>query len=66
MNCSADNCKWMSMEACFDCLVDAKPCSDRVGPLVLLGLGDGSMKQKLAPSLPVQVCCYQKILSIFN
>ncbi|KAF2557843.1 hypothetical protein F2Q68_00014187 [Brassica cretica] len=49
-----DNCKWMSIEACFDCLVDAKPCSDRVGPLVLLGLGDGSMKQKLAPSLPVQ------------
>ncbi|KAG2269384.1 hypothetical protein Bca52824_063939 [Brassica carinata] len=49
-----DNCKWMSMEACFDCLVDEKPGSDRVGPLVLLGLGDGSMKQKLSPSLPVQ------------
>ncbi|KAH0878566.1 hypothetical protein HID58_065960, partial [Brassica napus] len=49
-----DNCKWMSMEACVDCLVDAKQGSDRVGPLVLLGLGDGSMKQKLSPSLPVQ------------
>ncbi|CAH8307951.1 unnamed protein product [Eruca vesicaria subsp. sativa] len=49
-----DNCKWMSMEACFDCLVDAKPGSDRVGPLVLLGLGDGLMKQKLSPSLSVQ------------
>lgn len=44
------------MEACFDCLVDAKPGCDRVGPLVLLGLGDGYMKQKLSPSLPVQVC----------
>lgn len=49
-----DNCKWMSMEACFDRLVGAKPGSDRVGSLVLLGLGNGSMKQKLSPSLPVQ------------
>ncbi|KAL1188211.1 hypothetical protein V5N11_025429 [Cardamine amara subsp. amara] len=52
-----ENLKWMSMEACFDCLIDVKPGSDRVGPLVLLGLGDGSrqfMKQKLSPSLPIQ------------
>ncbi|ESQ34218.1 hypothetical protein EUTSA_v10007371mg [Eutrema salsugineum] len=49
-----DNHKWMSMKACFECLKDVKPGSDRVGPLVLLGLGDDSMKQKLSPSLPVQ------------
>ncbi|CAN8313290.1 unnamed protein product [Cochlearia groenlandica] len=49
-----DNHKWMSMEACFDCLTDLKPGCDRVGPLVLLGLGDGSMKQRLSTSLPVQ------------
>ncbi|EOA39280.1 hypothetical protein CARUB_v10012289mg [Capsella rubella] len=52
-----DSYKWMSMEACFDCLIDVKPGSDRVGPLVLLGLGDDSrqsMKHKLSSSLPIQ------------
>ncbi|CAA7036390.1 unnamed protein product [Microthlaspi erraticum] len=51
---SQDNHKWMNMEACFDSLIDVKPGSDRVGPLVLIGLGDGSMKQRLSPSQPVQ------------
>ncbi|CAA0241548.1 unnamed protein product [Arabidopsis thaliana] len=52
-----DNCKWMSMESCFDSLIDVKLGSDRVGPLVLLGLGDGSrqsMKHKLSSSLAIQ------------
>ncbi|KFK44539.1 hypothetical protein AALP_AA1G269900 [Arabis alpina] len=51
---SQDNYKWMSMEACLDCLVDVKQGSDRIGPLVLLGLGDCTMKQKFSASLPVQ------------
>lgn len=48
------------MEGCFDSLIDVKPGCDRVGPLVLLGLGDGScqsLKQKLSSSLPIQVSC---------
>ncbi|VVA92475.1 unnamed protein product [Arabis nemorensis] len=54
---SQDNHKWMSMEACFDCLIDVKPGSDRIGPLVLLGLGDGTLQatqQKFSTSLPIQ------------
>uniref|UniRef100_A0A1J3CNB3 Beta-lactamase-like protein 2 n=1 Tax=Noccaea caerulescens TaxID=107243 RepID=A0A1J3CNB3_NOCCA len=49
-----DNHKWMNMGACVDSLIDVKPGSDRVGLLVLLGLGDSSMKQRLSPSQPVQ------------
>lgn len=54
---NADNHKWMNMEACVDSLIHVKPGSDRVGLLVLLGLGDSSMKQRLSPSQPVQVSC---------
>lgn len=57
------------MEACLDSLIDVKPGSDRVGPLVLLGLGDGSrqsMKQKLSPSLPIQVSCCQTIYTCLS
>ncbi|XP_010551253.1 PREDICTED: uncharacterized protein LOC104821921 isoform X2 [Tarenaya hassleriana] len=52
-----EHCKWMSMEACLEYLVDVKPGSDRVGPLVFLGLEDDSvlsMKLKKSPSLPLQ------------
>ncbi|KAL3501751.1 hypothetical protein ACH5RR_036200 [Cinchona calisaya] len=31
-------CKWMRMENCLDMLLEVKPGSDRVGPLVVLGL----------------------------
>ncbi|KAG7592991.1 Metallo-beta-lactamase [Arabidopsis thaliana x Arabidopsis arenosa] len=52
-----DSYKWMSMEACLDSLIDVKRGSDRVGPLVLLGLGDDSrqsLKHKLSSSLSIQ------------
>jgi len=52
------------MESCFDSLIDVKLGSDRVGPLVLLGLGDGSrqsMKHKLSSSLAIQVSCCHTI-----
>ncbi|XP_052312278.1 uncharacterized protein LOC7466886 isoform X3 [Populus trichocarpa] len=31
-------CKWMSIQSCLSLLVDVKKSSDRVGPLVVLGL----------------------------
>ncbi|CAN4121825.1 unnamed protein product [Withania somnifera] len=31
-------CKWMSTERCTSMLVEVKPCSDRVGSLVVVGL----------------------------
>ncbi|KAG6759611.1 hypothetical protein POTOM_036095 [Populus tomentosa] len=36
-------CKWMSIQSCLSWLVDVKPSSDRVGPLVVLGLINDSV-----------------------
>ncbi|KAJ4823584.1 hypothetical protein Tsubulata_040345 [Turnera subulata] len=34
----SEQSKWMSTQSCLTMLVDVKPCSDRVGPLVVTGL----------------------------
>ncbi|KAF9674067.1 hypothetical protein SADUNF_Sadunf10G0089300 [Salix dunnii] len=36
-------CKWMSIQSCLSWLQDVKPGSDRVGPLVVLGLINDSV-----------------------
>ncbi|GFZ16062.1 metallo-hydrolase/oxidoreductase superfamily protein [Actinidia rufa] len=37
-------CKWMSFQSCLNCLLEVKPCSDRVGSLVVIGLIDDSIR----------------------
>ncbi|PSR91143.1 Endoribonuclease [Actinidia chinensis var. chinensis] len=37
-------CKWMSFQSCLNCLLEVKPCSDRVGSLVVIGLVDDSIR----------------------
>ncbi|XP_057961219.1 uncharacterized protein LOC131153146 isoform X2 [Malania oleifera] len=49
--------KWMSIQSCLNLLLGVKPGSDRVGPLVVLGLlneSEQSMKLKIPPSLHCQ------------
>ncbi|TYI36940.1 hypothetical protein ES332_A03G176900v1 [Gossypium tomentosum] len=43
--------KWMSTESCLTWLLEVKPCSDRVGPLVVLALINDSL-QSAAWTLP--------------
>ncbi|XP_059316935.1 uncharacterized protein LOC132067657 [Lycium ferocissimum] len=50
-------CKWMSIERCTSMLVEVKPCSDRVGSLVVVGLLNDSKKSgtwKIPPTLQFQ------------
>ncbi|MBA0766053.1 hypothetical protein Gotri_015134 [Gossypium trilobum] len=44
-------CKWMSTESCLTWLLEVKPCSDRVGPLVVVALINDSL-QSAARTLP--------------
>ncbi|KAL7001113.1 hypothetical protein U1Q18_002266 [Sarracenia purpurea var. burkii] len=50
-------CKWISLEGCLSWLLDVKPSSDRVGPLVVIGLINDSIqssKFKIPPTLNFQ------------
>ncbi|XWS68836.1 hypothetical protein CRYUN_Cryun04dG0127400 [Craigia yunnanensis] len=50
-------CKWMSTESCLNWLLEVKPCNDRVGPLVVVGLINDSLQsaaRKLPPTLRYQ------------
>ncbi|KAL7171163.1 hypothetical protein ACSBR2_035916 [Camellia fascicularis] len=50
-------CKWMSLQSCLNCLLEVKPSSDRVGPLVVIGLVNDSLqsaKWKIPPTLNFQ------------
>ncbi|KAJ6901127.1 hypothetical protein NC652_027041 [Populus alba x Populus x berolinensis] len=49
-------CKWMSIQSCLSWLVDVKPSSDRVGPLVVLGLINDSVhsSEKVSTALDYQ------------
>ena len=50
----------MSTERCLNGLLEVKPCNDRVGPLVVVGLINDSLQsaaRKLPPTLCYQVCC---------
>ncbi|THG12998.1 hypothetical protein TEA_006979 [Camellia sinensis var. sinensis] len=50
-------CKWMSLQSCLSCLLEVKPSSDRVGPLVVIGLVNDSLqpaKWKIPPTLNFQ------------
>ncbi|KAL7090974.1 hypothetical protein ACP275_12G076500 [Erythranthe tilingii] len=39
-----DWCKWMSTKECAELLVEVKPCNDRIGPLVVVGLMNDSVQ----------------------
>ncbi|XP_041011181.1 uncharacterized protein LOC121254983 isoform X1 [Juglans microcarpa x Juglans regia] len=50
-------CKWMSVEICLSWLLEVKPSSNRVGPLVVVGLINDAMQpadQIVAPILRYQ------------
>ncbi|XP_007044268.2 PREDICTED: uncharacterized protein LOC18609192 isoform X1 [Theobroma cacao] len=50
-------CKWMSTESCLSLLLEVKPCNDRLGPLVVVGLINDSLRsvaRKLPPALRYQ------------
>ncbi|KAI7739987.1 hypothetical protein M8C21_004402, partial [Ambrosia artemisiifolia] len=49
-----DHCQWSSKEACFSLLLQVKPGSDRVGPLVVNGPLKDSDSLKLPPTLRCQ------------
>ena len=55
----AERCKWMSAQSCLSWLLEVKPSSDRVGALILVGLGNDSIQpadQKVPSILRHQVC----------
>ncbi|KAK9277248.1 hypothetical protein L1049_006787 [Liquidambar formosana] len=52
-----EQCKWMSIQSCLNWLLEVKPSSDRVGPLVVAGLlndSKPSAKWKVPPTLRCQ------------
>ncbi|XP_050372785.1 uncharacterized protein LOC126790548 [Argentina anserina] len=52
-----ETCKWMSVESCLSWLQEAKPRSERVGPLIVAGLIDEfaqTRELKIPSSLPYQ------------
>ncbi|KAK3189295.1 hypothetical protein Dsin_028856 [Dipteronia sinensis] len=52
-----EGCKWMSSQSCLDLLVEVKPSSDRVGPLVVVGLLNDLLQSrgwKVPPTLHYQ------------
>lgn len=54
----AEGCKWMSTQSCINCLAEVKPSTDRVGPLVVIGLLNDLVqwrKWKVLPTLSYQV-----------
>ncbi|KAK3026661.1 hypothetical protein RJ639_040688, partial [Escallonia herrerae] len=53
---SKAHCKWMTNQSCLSWLLEVKPSSDRVGPLVVLGLlNDSPQSEKwIPPTLHVQ------------
>lgn len=58
-NIYSELCKWMSIQSCLNWLLEVKPSSDRVGPLVVVGLlndSKPSAKWKVPPTLRCQVC----------
>ena len=67
---NAELCKWMSIQSCLSLLVDVKKSSDRVGPLVVLGLINDSAQssEKVNTALQYQVCwmhfCKKHILEL--
>ena len=42
----AESCRWMSTESCQSWLVEVKPGSDRVGPLIVAGVLNDSRDSK--------------------
>ncbi|XP_047164643.1 uncharacterized protein LOC124834078 isoform X1 [Vigna umbellata] len=51
---SIDSYRWMSIQSCVNWIQELKPCGDRVGPLVVLGLineSSFSTKWKVPPSI---------------
>lgn len=57
-NFYAEGCKWMSSQSCLDFLLEVKPSSDRVGPLVVVGLLNDLLQSKewrVPPNLQCQV-----------
>ena len=62
----ADLWKWMSVQSCLNMLLEVKPRSDRVGPLIVVGLINDSMcsgKWKAPSNINYQVCCVRTISS---
>ncbi|KAH9795091.1 Lactamase B domain-containing protein [Citrus sinensis] len=52
-----EGCKWMSTQSCINCLAEVKPSTDRVGPLVVIGLLNDLVqwrKWKVLPTLSYQ------------
>ncbi|KAI9078534.1 hypothetical protein K1719_039472 [Acacia pycnantha] len=52
-----DICRWMSVQSCLNWLLEVKPSSKRVGPLVVVGLINdslGSAKWKVPPTISYQ------------
>lgn len=52
-----EGCKWMSTQSCINCLAEVKPSTDRVGPLVVIGLLNDLVqwrKWKVPPTLSYQ------------
>ncbi|XP_044489878.1 uncharacterized protein LOC123214182 isoform X2 [Mangifera indica] len=52
-----EGCKWMSSQSCLDFLLEVKPSSDRVGPLVVVGLLNDLLQSKewrVPPNLQYQ------------
>lgn len=54
-----DTYKWMSIQSCFNWLLEVIPHGDRVGPLIVVGLiNDSSVSAnwKVPPAINYQVC----------
>lgn len=54
-----DTYKWMSIQSCFNWLLEVTPHGDRVGPLIVVGLiNDSSVSanRKVPPAINYQVC----------
>ncbi|XP_031248170.1 uncharacterized protein LOC116105951 isoform X2 [Pistacia vera] len=47
-----EGCKWMSSQSCLNWLVEVKPSTDRVGPLVILGLLNDLLQSRELKVLP--------------
>lgn len=55
----AEQCMWVSTQTCLNWLREAKPSSDRVGHLAVVGLVNDpvrSIERKIPTSLRCQVC----------
>lgn len=60
----------MSTDKCVSMLVEVKPCSDRVGSLVVVGLLNDSKKSdetwKVPQTLRFQVCYFCPVLAYLS